>query len=165
MRCINNHLLNSCHPVLAGKKRAVIDPAQESGYWRRCRIIQLEKGTEILHRDPLIRPTRNLHELVQHFGNIRMSGHGTLFKGILVKKRWWNFLTGTLGRGRSGDVQLSRPHRIRSSRNLRILGWTCIHPGGFCPLHGVRGSHRMRRCVRCCLLLWIQLAGSCWFFV
>ena len=56
------------------------------------------------------------------------------------------FLTGISGRGRNGCVQLLQPRRIRSSRNCRISGGTCILPGGSRHLHGARVFHRRRRC-------------------
>lgn len=54
--------------------------------------------------------------------------------------------TGTGARGRSGDVQLLRPRRIRSSRYHQISSGTCIPPGGWLFQPGAGAVRHMHRC-------------------
>ena len=60
---------------MAGKKWAMIDPAEESGNCRCIHFIQVKIGTEFLHGDPLFRFTELRHVLFKKLWNFLVACH------------------------------------------------------------------------------------------
>ncbi len=75
LRYFHDNFLHPFHPVMAGKERAMIDPAQESGNCRCIYFIQLKIGAELLHGDPLFDLSGLLHVLFKKFRNFLVACH------------------------------------------------------------------------------------------
>jgi hypothetical protein len=163
MRRVHDNFLYSYYPVRAGEEWALVDFSEEPGYCGRCLLIHCKKSAELRDGYPEPGTVTPLHIFFQTFWDGVTDGNCS-HRSVQFCFFWLKF-NDSADHARSGYVQLFRPRRIRSSRNRRISGQTCRYPCGLLLLHGVRGSHRMRRCVQCWLLRRICLAGSYWFFV
>jgi len=69
LRCVNKYFLYPFYPILTGKERAMIDPAQEPGNRRCIHFIQLEIGTELLYGNPLLGFAGFFHILFEKIRN------------------------------------------------------------------------------------------------